>query len=158
MRYLRNTMFPPPEIGPPATFVTAETDLRVPIEVAANQMRSHPGPPPPSDVDVEIFEFEGSLIEATAEAHRRAQSRIPEKKRNTDLLHDWCIAMLYQMPPKKAIISDARAPLNVEEIKNVLLEVTKHPQYKGGRDHTLVLTADDGRHVILELGRVIVRD
>jgi len=146
--WLRATRY---EGGGSTTFVAAPDDLSMDIHLVANDTRQKWG----NAVDVEIFEFPGTLIEATVEAKRRSAERLPMQKRFRDALHDFLIATFLISKEKTLITPASPVPLDSVVSKEVLLEVMQHPGYKG---QIVILRTSDQKGVMLEKNRVIVKD
>jgi hypothetical protein len=146
--WLRATRF---EAGGSTTFVAAPKDLSTDIHQMANDTRQMFG----EAVDVEIFEFDGTLAEATAAAAKRARTRIPFEKRFRDSLHDFLIATFIISVAKTLITPEHPIPMDAETAKSVLLEVMQHPAYKG---QLVRLRTSDHKGVLLEKNLIMVKD
>lgn len=130
MKYLRNSVFIPR--GEAVTMVVPEDGLNRDIWTSANAMRRD-AVRLPMRVDVEIFEFEGGLVEATLEAKRRAQTPLPDKIAHQATLHDHIVATWKTglLADGGLITTSLPAPLDKQEILEVLFEVVKRPDYRG---------------------------
>jgi hypothetical protein len=133
------------------TWVAAPEDLAMDIHQVANDTRQKFG----NAVDVEIFEFEGTLIEATIEADRRSKTRLTMEKRFRDALHDFLIATFIISKEKTMITPASPVPMDAAAAREVLLEVMQHPAYKG---QIVVLRSSDKKGILLEKNLVMVKD
>lgn len=142
MKILRTSMFRS-HAEPPFTLVVREADLAVPIEECANA----PNPLRGAFTAQEIFEMPGepSLVEATVEAHRRQQARALVES-NMALLYEWDGAALAKVTKGGVLMGTLPAPLTVEEISTVFIQLLAHPNYDG---HRIVAIAKTGEVVTL---------
>jgi hypothetical protein len=146
--WLRTTRFTK---GLTITVVLPSEDLVADVHVIANDTRRMFG----STVDVEIFKFEGTLEQATLLWKERAEKRIPEKKKFRDALHDFLITMFLKTATKTVITPTNVTPMGAEEILEILIEVMKHPSYKG---QIVALRTLEGKGVMLEDNLILVKD
>jgi hypothetical protein len=139
-KYLRQSIFD--DKGVAITQVVAEGSLHDDIHICANGMREAGYPP---QIDIEIFEHEGETLAASIEGQKRAQDRIPDRKRHMDTLHDWLIAAFKLVVEKGVIGAPHPAPLKAEDIMEVIGDVIKRTDYKSQR---IVILAEDGKSVV----------
>jgi hypothetical protein len=145
--YLRATVFQPPR--PPRTQVASAADLEIDIHQMADLMRRQSGP----NADIEIFLWPGDLSDATAEATRRARTRIPRLQRDKDAIHDWLIASFILVKAGGSVVAPSQAPLTAASIAEVFEVARQHPAYQ---DHLVILGGRDGPVVMIDKGVVLV--
>lgn len=147
--YLRQTLFEPGK--EPVTTVILKEDLRYDIHAIATDTRKQFG----NFVDVEIFTWDGDLISATTEAHRRAQAgRIPRSRRHKDTLHDYVITTFAITTSTGVIAPKSPAPLSTADVREVLDAVRHHPGY--GQRIILVIS-EEGEAITLSSGVISVQ-
>ena len=149
MKYLRVSVF---AANGATTVVTAETDLKEPIETVASEFRSRPYP---GEADIEIFEYEGDLVSASMEGVRRAQSRIPEEEGHRATLRDWLAMCLYKMTPDGTLALKDAAPLDAKTMGKVFKQVAGYPQYKNQK---IMGPSCDDKMVTYEAGRLSIKE
>lgn len=146
MRYIRRTAFDPVDPERRAVEVRPESALGRDIHVEAHCLRSVPC----SDfVDVEVFDWDGDLRSAAAEAERRSERRIPPDKRNADILFDWLVSMFGLIHPGQRFGSRSPAPLLAEDIRRILAEAALHPNYAG---QAVAIFCREGGAAVLKSG------
>lgn len=156
MRALRTTAFIHPD-QPPLTTVVIEASLRVPIEQAAEGMRSQPDVlvitdifdapnPPRGEWEATPEDAGAATVLATTEAMRRMDEDV---ERNMAILYFYNGAALRVV--REAVIPTLPAPLTVEQITTVFEQLAYHPNYNG--QHVNAFT-EDGHQVNLKNGHV----
>ena len=110
------------------THVLPEDGIKQDIYVFANDTRARfPG------VEVEVFEWDGDLISASVEAHRRAVKSLEESDRLKGVLRDWALALCTITAPDGVISTTKPSPLSNDEVKEVFEEVVKNKRYRKQR-------------------------
>lgn len=152
MRILRCTMYADGHgLDPVASTVMRETDLRLPFDLAVEELSAvRPG----TFVVADRFEMAGepSIEEATAAARARFEAQ-REQERNQVILYLWTLGHLRHLNPGGIIQTTEPTPLSVDQIVHALRNVAVAPQYQG--QHVRLFVADMTR-IDLASGKVTV--
>lgn len=146
MKYLRITMWMGRN-AEPMTALIRETDLRVSIYEAATAQRTMVQ----NDgiggfTEIEVHELPDGLSpeEALIEITRVRQEPTPARTRHMNTVRDWGLALLEKLTPGGVAQTTEDAPLGVDDLEAVLLQIAAAPNYQGqifrmtAKDHTAV--------------------
>lgn len=145
-RVLRMTNWPPLGAGEPVTVIVEEDSLEGTVEESvAHMLEASAG----TFVAVDVFESGAGVAAHLAGAARAAAAR--DDERNAAILYYWAAAHLPLLAEHGVLMTRDPAPLSADEVRDVLLQLSRHPAYRGQR---VVVAAADGTIVTLSEGEV----
>lgn len=98
--------------------------------------------PGPAFVAFDVFEHDGDLASAISVGRERWEATTQDEM-NQAISYHWNGQMLAQA--RAVLMNPAPAPLSVEQVKDVLEQLAKHPNYKGQQVMCFVL--DDNQNL-----------
>lgn len=144
MRYLRSSIYISPS-DPPLSTVLSEAEAVDTLESARVRILQ-----PGALVIHDIFESDGDLGQAVAEAMERQRSN-QQQESHQALLYHWTILQWVRTSERGMVLMDQPAPLSREEICVVFDQLAQHPDY----GHRTVVTPDrNGVPVLLVDGEI----
>jgi hypothetical protein len=149
MRVLRISLW-----GPdlePLSMVVREHDMTLPLEEVVRQQVESPDAP--GYVSHEILEVEEEDIAAVTLGIVRRHAEQQERERNAAMLYWWDAAQLPRLTEGGVLTATKPAPLSVDEIRDALEQLARHPHYRG---QLVVSIAEDGRVVTMRDGAATV--
>lgn len=129
MKILRASLYKAPFWSAAMTGVIRETDLRR-DETVDSALRRMTTPVPSHFVYGEIFEVINAptIADAAFQAEERRRENLPEL--NMAMLYFWTALQFPKCNPGGAILTTQPAPLDKDQIANVLKQLSVHEQYK----------------------------
>lgn len=148
MRALRVSLYPPDGAEPVSIF-GMETDYQVPLEdVAAEQTKLGGAFHVIRIIDVDTDDRKAVTSQLIADQQERS-----ERERAQALMYWWDAGQFGLLNDHGVLTASLPAPLSVDEIRDVLLQLAKHPL---NRDFTIISISEDRQFVTLHNGDVTV--
>lgn len=141
MQFLRATAYTPVD---QLTVVVSCDDLAITPEAYKQHMKGVPGP---AFIAFDLFDFDGDLAAATAEAMKRMAART-RAEQDQAIGYHWNGEMLSHA--RAMLMNPAPAPLTVEQMTDMLEQLAEHPNYAGQLVTTCVVD-DDNNATVFEM-------
>ncbi len=140
MKVLRISTYHPATLLP-LTAVMRESDTKIPLSEVAREMEV-----PGSFTVADIFDYPPGLPPLIMEATHAAFLRLQDSARFTDeknmaLSYYWNADRLRMVVPGGTIANPKPAPLRAEQLKVVIRQLRRHPNYDRQR---IVMASEDG--------------